>query len=401
MSSAAESPVHFHSPFSNSMDYFSPTAYTLDLCSSSSPPSPTPRSRSSCQYDDTPSRPGRMLRFDSSSERAVVVLASPGEGSRAARRSVQLDEKATVNWARPLRLEGENAPVCIFGASLQRTRRLKRQSQTSMTSPLPSPASSSDDEPQTPSPILASESPIIARRGWSMMSDHYGLGVGEQGWDEAPGYFVDSKAQATAVVETPSKLLASSQSMSDFASPATLDELRYLRQAAVDLAEHVRKPVFAPLRSTSTRRIRRKAVPSIDIGEISHFTLPSPLDPSSMRHHRSRTLDPNPPILPPRSTELHQGQRPRYQTHSSSRSVIEVSPRVSSLPSRQAWLESVSVPDGLTQMATTPRSLQGGHADPDTFLRQMDSGLKKLELEGRGKHRRGLSGFLGRRQNEV
>ncbi|KAK6910786.1 hypothetical protein I203_104819 [Kwoniella mangroviensis CBS 8507] len=233
------------------------------------------------------------------------VLSSPKLGlgvkkDSSARRSVQYREKSAVNWARPLRVVEEDPIVSmrIFGASLQRSRRLNRSS-------APSPCSS-DDEPLTPSPVTPSSTASddnvqVSLRGWSVFSSAKGLGVsGVAEWDTPvtplrelsleplPDFAfeplnipssislssITTKKSTTsttskqknnnlprsiskpiliqappildATASTPisnSRILATSQSLNSFSSPSNLAELRNLRQAAVVLENEAKRPI--------------------------------------------------------------------------------------------------------------------------------------------------------------
>ncbi|KAK8854681.1 hypothetical protein IAR55_003420 [Kwoniella newhampshirensis] len=352
------------------------------------------------------------------------VLSSPRTELRkkAARRSVQIGggEKTstTVNWARPLRVEQEhlvqesdiyispfeesNNLMRIFGASLQRSRRLNR-------STLPSPASSSPSSevgPLTPSPVIAAskESPGNApQRAWSvMMAQGKGLGVsGVVAWDTpltTPSRELDIEfnfepltllpsatsssisprtstpsqrpvtltpspsSRSSSTMERPdggqgpnARLLATSQSLNSFSSPANLEELQILRRAAVELAAEARRPIRSTesshvpgrdVTSQKERKIKRKAVPSMMEFEFTLLEPPIASSPSSSASsHAPETQDHSPArraslvervIIPreiPGTTMTAMGKdifahhRQFYQNHMATQSVIEVSPR--------------------------------------------------------------------------
>ncbi|WRT68520.1 uncharacterized protein IL334_005496 [Kwoniella shivajii] len=317
------SPVLFNSVFSHA-DYFStggerPPIFTLSLTTSptssssaSQIPSTPDRGRSSSPLPTDDTRPPVELRLGS-----PQVLSSPRlsvkKESSAARKSVQFGSEknsGSVNWARPLRVEKDPiASMRIFGASLQRSRRLNR-------SPAPSP-SSSDDEPLTPSPVTPSsdDNVQIPLRGWSVFSSAKGLGVsGVAEWDTPitqsresaletipdftfePLDLCSSSSSTTPpkssvglprsiskplLRQTPPtqitisnpRMLATSQSLNSFSSPSNLQELRNLRQAATVLETEARRPIrpLAPNSSKDVpreRRIKRKAVPSIAESDI-------------------------------------------------------------------------------------------------------------------------------------
>ncbi|WWC93464.1 hypothetical protein V866_000298 [Kwoniella sp. B9012] len=268
------------------------------------------------------------------------VLSSPKLGlgvkkDSSARRSVQYREKSAVNWARPLRVVEEDPIVSmrIFGASLQRSRRLNRSS-------APSPCSS-DDEPLTPSPVTPSSTASddnvqVPLRGWSVFSSAKGLGVsGVAEWDTPvaqlrelsleplPDFafeplniplssiitkksisstttkqknnnlprsiskptLIQAPPILNATASTPvshSRILATSQSLNSFSSPSNLAELRSLRQAAVVLENEAKRPIRSSPSCPSgqikdvvagqrERKIKRKAVPSIAESDIIDY----------------------------------------------------------------------------------------------------------------------------------
>ncbi|WWD19173.1 hypothetical protein CI109_103631 [Kwoniella shandongensis] len=347
----------------------------LDTTSTPSPPTPAPHSSSL----GLPS--SSVATASASSLGSPKVLSSPRTELRkkAARRSVQIGgdkTTSTVNWARPLRVgperdlkeeeEGEdfdttstlnsdsNNLMRIFGASLQRSRRLNR-------SPLPSPTSSSpcsEGGPLTPSPIIATPegpSPSEApQRGWSvMMSQGKGLGVsGVAAWDTpltTPSRELDmefnfepitllpsapspSSPPAAAsfspntdtpnrrpVTLTPSpttsrssetidprvvdvglagptaRILSTSQSLNSFSSPSNLEELRILRRAAVDLEAEARRPI-RPTDVGSTSQTKDVIGPQRE-RKIKRKAVPSMIDSDL-----AALLEPPHPISSPAST---------------------------------------------------------------------------------------------------
>ncbi|WVQ95079.1 hypothetical protein IAU59_002172 [Kwoniella sp. CBS 9459] len=399
------SPVLLNSSFSQ-FDYFAtgerPPIFTLSLTtsptpSSSSSPRPlsTPeRGRSASPCPVTSNRPSDELQLGS-----PRVLTSPRSGSKrdsgAARKSVQFGEKSAVNWARPLRVGREQErtaepdPVSsmrIFGASLQRSRRLNR-------SPVPSP-SSSDDEPLTPSPVTPSAADVsvqVPSRGWSVFTTAKGLGVsGVAEWDPPvtplrelsletlPDFAFEpldlspetssttppkrnnglprsfSKpilhpTQSQPQITPPNpRILATSQSLNSFSSPTNLDELRSLKQAAVLLETEARKPIRPLIGAKDTqreRKIKRKAVPSIVESDLLEASPSSSNAPSSSASSPNSDFGPAHPRrsslvevmtvprqLPGMGNAIFNKHRQLYQNHAASRSVIEISPRAKSQP---------------------------------------------------------------------
>lgn len=279
----------------------------------------------------------------------------------------------------------------LFGASLQRSRRLGRQ-------PYPSPnSSSSEEEPLTPSPVLPlpmREDPELPIRCWSIGASAKGLGVsGVAEWDTPvtplrelcesasdghlfePLHLASTSSTTTSTTSaltsplkrphapTPSpskpavqitppnqRILATSQSLNSFSSPSTLLELQHLRQAASELETEARKPIRVGTLSRETpreRKIKRKAVPSI-AEESALVDYASSASPSSSGHstpdsvsikipeRRSSLID---QVIVPRalpgaagSNAVFARQRQFYQNHLATRSVIEVSPRTKVVP---------------------------------------------------------------------
>ena len=167
----------------------------------------------------------------------------------------------------------------IFGASIQRNKRLHQISSTS-TSPC-----TSDEEPQTPPPFT----PPSHSRSWSLpITENKGLGFGI---DQIPTSSSGS-ALADYLDTSPysSSILSSYESMSELSSPTTLVELNHLRKAALDLELQMKSPtrfvpkLATPLSSIRERRIKRKAVPTIELVEstvkniqnIQGYTNPEP-----------------------------------------------------------------------------------------------------------------------------
>ncbi|OCF32756.1 hypothetical protein I317_02121 [Kwoniella heveanensis CBS 569] len=441
------SPVLHNSSFSQ-FDYFAtggrPPIFTLSLTTSPAPSSSssprllsTPeRSRSSSPCPVTSDRPSDELQLGS-----PRVLTSPRLGvkrdSGAARKSVQFGEKSAVNWARPLRVDREQeqepeldpiSSMRIFGASLQRSRRLNR-------SPVPSP-SSSDDEPLTPSPVTpsADDSVQVSARGWSVFTSAKGLGVsGVAEWDppvtplrelslEAlpdfafepldlspvtssttppkrptglPRSFSKPILHQTQSQNTPSnpRILATSQSLNSFSSPSNLDELRTLKQAAVLLETEARKPIRPLNGSKDTqreRKIKRKAVPSIIESDLLESSPASSIAPSSSASSPDSDFGPAHPRrsslievmtvprqLPGMGNAIFSRHRQLYQNHSASRSVIEVSPRAKSLsvvpivvPPRVSSPPATSSPSrfrgGLNEGSSNASSASSLHDQPLT-----------------------------------
>ncbi|WVW85504.1 hypothetical protein I302_107542 [Kwoniella bestiolae CBS 10118] len=337
------SPVLLNSSFSQ-LDYFaasSPSQTQTPIFTLSLTTSPTSSLSTPNLLLSTPERGRSPLRTPTDESPQVQVLSSPqsalGLGVRrdssSARRSVQF-EKSAVNWARPLRVVEEDPVISmrIFGASLQRSRRLNR-------SPAPSP-SSSDDEPLTPSPVTPSstnsdDNVHVPQRGWSVFSSAKGLGVsGVAEWDTdtpitpiralslepLPDFAfeplnIPSSSSLSSIstkkssastksksglprsiskpiliqppsihhipnISTPisnSRILATSQSLNSFSSPSNLAELRNLRQAAVVLENEAKRPMrpspsCGQIKDTQReRKIKRKAVPSIAESDIIDY----------------------------------------------------------------------------------------------------------------------------------
>ncbi|WVQ68383.1 uncharacterized protein L199_006591 [Kwoniella botswanensis] len=308
------SPVLQNSSFSQ-LDYFATASpshrqaqtpiFTLSLTTSGTASLSTPNLLLSTPERGRSRSPSPCPTDLDSALGSPQVLSSPKLGlgvkkDSSARRSVQYREKSAVNWARPLRVVEEDPIVSmrIFGASLQRSRRLNRSS-------APSPCSS-DDEPLTPSPVTPSSTASddnvqVPLRGWSVFSSAKGLGVsGVAEWDTPvtqlrelsleplPDFAFEplnipsssslssiiTKKSTTstttkqknnnlprsiskpisiqappipnATASTPvshSRILATSQSLNSFSSPSNLAELRSLRQAAVVLENEAKRPI--------------------------------------------------------------------------------------------------------------------------------------------------------------
>ncbi|WWC63412.1 uncharacterized protein I303_106013 [Kwoniella dejecticola CBS 10117] len=435
------SPVLLKSSFSQ-LDYFatggSRPIFTLNL--TSSPTASTHSNRLS-----TPERgfsPSPYPTYRDSSvgldEDSPQVLSSPklGVSKLNQRKSVQFGketENSRVNWARPLRVEQDPAiSMRIFGASLQRSRRLNR-------SPAPSP-SSSDDEPLTPSPVTPSsdDNVQIPQRAWSVYpTSAKGLGVsGVAEWDETPvtplretaldgtpgfGFgSLDLPSPSSLLSLTPPppkkavpkaglprsiskpiispplhlsskssssnlRILATSQSLNSFSSPSNLQELRNLRQAAGVLENEAKRPIPVPAQikpspsssqiSQRERKIKRKAVPSIAESDIIDLYAGSTASSTTSASPNSTLATPNssaysssspessltsscssstssssadsekgrrrnssipdqiliPRQLPGMGNSIFTKHRQLYKNHLATRSVIEISPRSSSL----------------------------------------------------------------------
>ncbi|WVF67549.1 hypothetical protein IAT40_002306 [Kwoniella sp. CBS 6097] len=443
------SPVLLNSSFSQ-FDYFAtgghPPIFTLSLTTS-----PTPSSSSSPRFLSTPERGGSSSPCPVTNDRpsdelqlgSPRVLTSPRLGGKrdsgAARKSVQFGEKSAVNWARPLRVDREQnqeseldplSSMRIFGASLQRSRRLNR-------SPVPSP-SSSDDEPLTPSPVTPSvdESVQVSSRGWSVFTSAKGLGVsGVAEWDppvtplrdfslEAlPDFAFEPldlspatssttppkrptglprsyskpilhRAQTQTQITPPNpRILATSQSLNSFSSPSNLDELRSLKQAAVLLETEARKPIrpnFGAKDTQRERRIKRKAVPSIVESDLLESPPPasiagfsstcspdSDFGPAHGRRNSLIEVMTVPRQLPGMGNAIFSRQRQLYQNHSATRSVIEVSPRAKSqsvvpivIPPRVSSSPAISSPsrfrNGLHEGSSDASSASSLHDQPLT-----------------------------------
>lgn len=155
----------------------------------------------------------------------------------------------------------------------------------------------------------------------------------------------------------PLSIISTSASFSSLNSPTTLDELRYLRQAALDLEKEAKQPFRSPV---VERKIKRKAVPSLELSTSQPATfsdLPDPCDsgiiprPASVVDQVSASrvasrptslyeLIPDIPTDPPTfhnrqssySPIASPSSSPFYQNHKATRSVIEVSPRTVSPP---------------------------------------------------------------------
>ena len=231
--------------------------------------------------------------------------------------------------------------IPMFGTSLQRSRRTIRGS--------PSSPASTDEGPLTP--II--EAPAPAWRA----PDARGLGVGIVEWD----YFVD-RLEKTEIPDP-------SVTFDSYASPSTLDELRWLRRAADDINTEARRtrspaPIYPETERERERKIKRKPVPQMDEHEISTIdhTRTSSAPPNFLANPRPtnaciqpvgpRAFYANPsaahsfvascPNGSFRGTSPSQGgfpqrpalPRPFYSQHAGAHSVIEVSPRVPIVPPR-------------------------------------------------------------------
>ncbi|KAK4689816.1 hypothetical protein P7C73_g258, partial [Tremellales sp. Uapishka_1] len=294
------SPVLQNSSFSE-LDYFNSPLLTLSLT-----PTSSQSSYSSPEIETDPAGDD------------VHVIPSPQFLTKeVARRSVQIDGKTRMNWARPIRVE-----------------------------------EAATHEPVTPDDSDTSFSGPLPNHGWAVAVEGKGLGVsGVVAWD-------------TPRKNSTDRILTSSQSLDCFTSPTTLNELRSLRRAAVNLMDEAKRPmkVGAPREN----KIRRKAVPSVveiedDGYSPSHFhRISAPVLPMSPR------MTSLPFVVPPRHTSQQ-----RYSGSSSS---------------------------SVSDQPITPGSSQ-------QFVLQVNEGLKRFELaerdlelqnQGTLKHRRGLSRFLGK-----
>ncbi|KAL7422430.1 hypothetical protein Q5752_003078 [Cryptotrichosporon argae] len=202
------------------------------------------------------------------------VLGSPEPGAaNAHRRSVQFPHVTAVNWARPLRQESR-----IFGASMQRSRRMRHSGSPS----------SSDSEPATPMPVTpdATTPEIeIPGRTWAVVSSCKGLGVsGIDAFDTSDlselepepepelssGSSSDVSFDGLACTPPYVDLEAYSETFAALTSPNNLDELHCLRLAAIDLEAEARR-VHRTVAKLE-RRIRRKAAPRLTEDELEATT---------------------------------------------------------------------------------------------------------------------------------
>lgn len=288
---------------------------------------------------------------------------------------------------------------------------------------------------------------------------------------------------------TPTRLLTSSQSLGSLASPSNLAELRQLQQAAVDMEYEARRPFKLNLPQEREKRIRRKAVPVVVAADISSqqpvasssrlFTLEvasveisrSNSGSSSSSGNRAdesgseaatvsaspRVMIVSEPVTPLRSpstpsTARETPMRRFYGNAKATMSMIDVSPRLASLPifvpprsaskspahqrsasdspassvssarknssdassdSGESWDQPVT-PSSFNSARIGGNSFQFGPSPPikskkaggiygnkSAFLSQLDLGLKRVmdrkgETDEEGKkHKRGLSRFLG------
>ncbi|WWC71460.1 uncharacterized protein I206_105417 [Kwoniella pini CBS 10737] len=557
------SPVLLNSSFSQ-LDYFatgnSGPVFTLNLTTFPTSSANPNRLSTPEQGRSPPPDPVSHITSVELDGNSPQVLSSPKSGVKKLnqRRSVQFGketEKSSVNWARPLRVEQDPAiSMRIFGASLQRNRRLNR-------SPVPSP-SSSDDEPLTPSPVTpsADDAVQIPHRGWSVYPSARGLGVsGVAEWDDAPeapleesildkiqdfgfdslGLPLSTSSISTLTPPPPPKkhiksnlprsiskpiispsiqlsskssssnlrILATSQSLNSFSSPSNLQELRNLRQAAVVLENEAKKPIhmYCSINSSPSfnqigqreRKIKRKAVPSIAESDIidlyagstssqsststspnstlatpdssayssspigsltsscSSSTLTSSADAEDGERKNSSTDTPDPILisrqLPGMGISIFTQHKELYKNHIATRSVIEVSPRTSSLdskfndhagnlttnhpriqssppmasPAKFQLEESINLKSSTSTRSTSFDVQQSTDTTTDSplsasqteyFLSSVENAFKKLEYEraeieqhnnsntanpGQSKHKRGISRFLTTKKNSL
>lgn len=370
-----------------------------------------------------------------------IVLASPDSSpNKEERKSVQVARSSTLNWARPLQFDrdsSEQTPfscqaradsiVRIFGVSLQRTKRMNRQSpsfstSTSESTPLPSPVSSSDEVPLTPSPIIQSSPHHAQSQTWSTRPIGKGLGVGMAEWDSSPmrdyfssRYSSDSIPEDSIASTTPStgsstpsysspKFMSSSQSLTYFASPTNLAELDQLRQAAGEMETEAKRSLTNPTK----RVVRRKAVPRLSV-----LSLNSP-DPSQPPHIRPRqyTLAVSTPLIQssplptshsiPMFTPSPKPQSPFYKNNRATQSSYDLSTRHPAfLPrttSKHALQHSV-LSDSEHSIASGSDSSRS--SSPYKFglrnLSVMDLRAKNIDAGQPEGKRKGLGRFLRRR----
>lgn len=294
----------------------------------------------------TPVIPGRstslgddvLLNSPNSMEEWVSHATTVDMAGEARRGQVQLMN--VENWARPLVVEAEEReyPTCLdqvqadstgllFGQSAQRMRRLNKPSLTPPELDSPS-ASSSDDEVLPPTPGITAYQPGPFAQGLA------GLGMNMRSCDMT--IWSQKHDVARKIHSLPN------------GAPATLEELRQLKSAAQQLENEVRGRIImapsdsplvahqslpsialpsAPIDIMRSRRIRRKAVPTIvataietpTVQQTRVFTLDVAPLPDTPRSHASSSMsyisgpfdlstgssssdaDSTPPLTPPHS----------------------------------------------------------------------------------------------------
>jgi len=177
-------------------------------------------------------------------------------------------------------------------------------------------------------------------------------------------YLLPSPGSSGSVTPTPRKLhsrsrmISSSESMTELSSPKTLAELRHLRQAARDLemelkattrSSYTPQTASCPSPSSSpvtmkARRIKRKAVPSLDLTNTTIQSRPTP-PAASANSIFQKPMQPLSPVAQPLEmvdsaprTHIRTASSPPatpkksfYKNVIATQSLLNISPRSSSL----------------------------------------------------------------------